>query len=88
MGRHPPPHGLLVPHLPDDQRLSGSCSLNSLESKYVFFRPTVQVELEPEDKSVKEIYIRGGPPSSPCATRASPCLARATFFLSPPRLEG
>ncbi|KAM7054002.1 leucine-rich repeat-containing protein 71 isoform 3-T3 [Molossus nigricans] len=44
---------------PDDQRLSGSCSLNSLESKYVFFRPTVQVELESEDKSVKEIYIRG-----------------------------
>ncbi|XP_055439903.1 leucine-rich repeat-containing protein 71 isoform X6 [Bubalus kerabau] len=43
----------------DDQRLSGSCSLNSLESKYVFFRPTIQVELEPEDKSVKEIYIRG-----------------------------
>ncbi|XP_070323639.1 leucine-rich repeat-containing protein 71 isoform X7 [Odocoileus virginianus] len=43
----------------DDQRLSGSCSLNSLESKYVYFRPTIQVELEPEDKSVKEIYIRG-----------------------------
>ncbi|XP_036988473.2 leucine-rich repeat-containing protein 71 isoform X2 [Artibeus jamaicensis] len=43
----------------DDQRLSGSCSLNSLESKYVFFRPTIQVEQEPEDKSVKEIYIRG-----------------------------
>ncbi|XP_066222194.1 leucine-rich repeat-containing protein 71 isoform X2 [Saccopteryx leptura] len=44
---------------PDDQRLSGSCSLNSVESKYVFFRPTIQVELEPEDKMVKEIYIRG-----------------------------
>lgn len=43
----------------DDQRLSGSCSLNSLESKYVFFRPTIQVEVESEDKSVKEIYIRG-----------------------------
>ncbi|XP_045037423.2 leucine-rich repeat-containing protein 71 isoform X4 [Desmodus rotundus] len=43
----------------DDQRLSGSCSLNSLESKYAFFRPTIQVEQEPEDKSVKEIYIRG-----------------------------
>ncbi|KAM5256921.1 leucine-rich repeat-containing protein 71 [Ctenodactylus gundi] len=44
----------------DDQRLSASCSLNSLESKYAFFRPTVQVELEQEDnKSVKEIYIRG-----------------------------
>ncbi|KAM8811927.1 leucine-rich repeat-containing protein 71 isoform 3-T3 [Rhynchonycteris naso] len=43
----------------DDQRLSGSCSLNSVESKYVFFRPTIQVELEPEDKMVKEIYIRG-----------------------------
>ncbi|XP_077798241.1 leucine-rich repeat-containing protein 71 isoform X3 [Macaca mulatta] len=52
----------LPPHLclPDDPRLSGSCSLNSLESKYVFFRPTIQVELEQEDsKSVKEIYIRG-----------------------------
>ncbi|XP_033613973.1 leucine-rich repeat-containing protein 71 [Fukomys damarensis] len=45
---------------PDEQRLSGSCSLNSLESKYVFFRPTIQVELEQEDgKAVKEIYIRG-----------------------------
>ncbi|XP_062046139.1 leucine-rich repeat-containing protein 71 [Lepus europaeus] len=45
----------------DDQRLmSGSCSLTSLESKYVFFRPTIQVELEQEDsKAVKEIYIRG-----------------------------
>ncbi|XP_032948174.1 leucine-rich repeat-containing protein 71 isoform X7 [Rhinolophus ferrumequinum] len=43
----------------DDQRLSGSCSLNSVESKYVYFRPTVQVELDSEDKSVKEIYIRG-----------------------------
>ncbi|KAK2084464.1 Leucine-rich repeat-containing protein 71 [Saguinus oedipus] len=46
--------------LPEDSLLSGSCSLNSLESKYVFFRPTIQVELEQEDsKSVKEIYIRG-----------------------------
>ncbi|XP_005006244.1 leucine-rich repeat-containing protein 71 isoform X3 [Cavia porcellus] len=44
----------------DDQRLSASCSLNSLESKYVFFRPTIQVELEQDDgKAVKEIYIRG-----------------------------
>ncbi|XP_034356947.1 leucine-rich repeat-containing protein 71 isoform X3 [Arvicanthis niloticus] len=44
----------------DDQRLSASCSQNSLESKYVFFRPTIQVELEQEDsKAVKEIYIRG-----------------------------
>ncbi|KAM5162389.1 leucine-rich repeat-containing protein 71 isoform 1-T1 [Callospermophilus lateralis] len=44
----------------DDQRLSASCSLNSLESKYVFFRPTIQVELEVDDsKAVKEIYIRG-----------------------------
>uniref|UniRef100_I3MFS3 Leucine rich repeat containing 71 n=1 Tax=Ictidomys tridecemlineatus TaxID=43179 RepID=I3MFS3_ICTTR len=43
----------------DDQRLSASCSLNSLESKYVFFRPTIQVELELDDsKAVKEIYIR------------------------------
>ncbi|EHB08317.1 hypothetical protein GW7_13543, partial [Heterocephalus glaber] len=45
---------------PDEQRLSASCSLNSLESKYVFFRPTIQVELEQEDgKAVKEVYIRG-----------------------------
>ncbi|XP_005411783.1 PREDICTED: leucine-rich repeat-containing protein 71 isoform X3 [Chinchilla lanigera] len=44
----------------EDQRLSASCSLNSLESKYVFFRPTIQVELEQDDgKAVKEIYIRG-----------------------------
>ncbi|OBS65171.1 hypothetical protein A6R68_06287 [Neotoma lepida] len=44
----------------DDQRLSASCSQNSLESKYVFFRPSIQVELEQEDsKAVKEIYIRG-----------------------------
>ncbi|XP_027468005.1 leucine-rich repeat-containing protein 71 isoform X2 [Zalophus californianus] len=62
----PRPHPAFVPSASmsekptlDDQRLSGSCSLNSLESKYVFFRPTIQVELEPEDKSVKEIYIRG-----------------------------
>ncbi|CAD7674721.1 unnamed protein product [Nyctereutes procyonoides] len=62
----PRPHPTFVPSASmsekpalDDQRLSGSCSLSSLESKYVFFRPTIQVELEPEDKSVKEIYIRG-----------------------------
>ncbi|ELK02716.1 hypothetical protein PAL_GLEAN10005302 [Pteropus alecto] len=62
----PRPHPTFVPSASlsekpvlDDQRLSGSCSLNSMESKYVFFRPTIQVELEPEDKSVKEIYIRG-----------------------------
>ncbi|XP_058557678.1 leucine-rich repeat-containing protein 71 isoform X7 [Neofelis nebulosa] len=62
----PRPHPAFVPSASmsekpaqDDQRLSASCSLNSLESKYVFFRPTIQVELEPEDKGVKEIYIRG-----------------------------
>ncbi|EPQ08629.1 Leucine-rich repeat-containing protein 71 [Myotis brandtii] len=62
----PRPHPTFLPSssvsekpIVDDQRLSGSCSLNSMESKYVFFRPTIQVELEPEDKSVKEIYIRG-----------------------------
>ncbi|XP_043425451.1 leucine-rich repeat-containing protein 71 isoform X20 [Prionailurus bengalensis] len=62
----PRPHPAFVPSASmsekpaqDDQRLSASCSLNSLESKYVFFRPTIQVELEPEDKWVKEIYIRG-----------------------------
>ncbi|XP_039107423.1 leucine-rich repeat-containing protein 71 isoform X2 [Hyaena hyaena] len=62
----PRPHPTFVPSASmsektaqDDQRLSASCSLNSLESKYVFFRPTIQVELEPEEKWVKEIYIRG-----------------------------
>ncbi|XP_012588880.1 PREDICTED: leucine-rich repeat-containing protein 71 isoform X2 [Condylura cristata] len=47
------------PTLVEDQRLSASCSINSLESKYVFFRPTIQVEQDLDDKSVKEIYIRG-----------------------------
>ncbi|XP_072686152.1 leucine-rich repeat-containing protein 71 isoform X5 [Canis lupus baileyi] len=67
----PRPHPAFVPSASmsekpalDDQRLSASCSLSSLESKYVFFRPTIQVELEPEDKSVKEIYIRVVPPGS------------------------
>ncbi|XP_073903909.1 leucine-rich repeat-containing protein 71 isoform X3 [Castor canadensis] len=63
----PRPHPIFVPSASlsekptqDDQRLSTSCSLNSLESKYVFFRPTIQVELEQEDnKLVKEIFIRG-----------------------------
>ena len=32
----------------------------------MFFRPTIQVELEPEDKSVKEIYIRGEASSAHC----------------------
>lgn len=50
------PHTCLL----DDQRLSASGSQNSLESKYVFFRPTIQVELEQDDsKAVREIYIRG-----------------------------
>ncbi|KAG8520011.1 Leucine-rich repeat-containing protein 71 [Galemys pyrenaicus] len=43
----------------EEQRLSASCSINSLESKYVFFRPTIQVEQDADDKTVKEIYIRG-----------------------------
>ncbi|KAB1260322.1 Leucine-rich repeat-containing protein 71 [Camelus dromedarius] len=43
----------------EDQLLSRSCSLNSLESKFVFFRPTIQVELDHEDNSLTEIYIRG-----------------------------
>ncbi|KAM7318502.1 hypothetical protein ACRRTK_023239 [Alexandromys fortis] len=63
----PRPHQNFVPSASlsekptqDDQRLSASCSQNSLEGKYVFFRPTIQVEMEPEDsKAVKEIYIRG-----------------------------
>ena len=32
----------------------------------MYFRPTIQVELEPEDKSVKEIYIRGEASSAHC----------------------
>ncbi|XP_036778496.2 leucine-rich repeat-containing protein 71 isoform X3 [Manis pentadactyla] len=62
----PRPHPTFVPSASisekltlDDQRLSASCSLNSLESKYVFFRPTIQVELESDEKSVKEIHIGG-----------------------------
>lgn len=82
VGWQPPPHSLLAPHLPDDQRLSGSCSLNSLESKYAFFRPTVQVELEAEDKSVKEIYIRGGPPS-PAPPPAQPLRGPSHLLLLP-----
>lgn len=66
----------------DDQRLSGSCSLNSMESKYVFFRPTIQVEMEPEDKTVKEIYIRGGPlPHRPPSPPPAPPEAHGTFSL-------
>lgn len=74
LGRPLPPHPVPShPFLLDDQRLSGSCSLNSLESKYVYFHPTVQVELDSEDKSVKEIYIRGGPRrSSPRPFASSP----------------
>lgn len=72
-----PPHPVSShPCLLDDQRLSGSCSLNSLESKYVFFRPTIQVELEPEDKAVKEIYIRGEPRRAPSPAAPHPGLRR------------
>lgn len=61
----------------DDQRLSASCSQSSLESKYVFFRPTIQVELEQEDsKAVKEIFIRGDdlthPPQRPRQSITTP----------------
>lgn len=35
----------------------------------MYFRPTIQVELEPEDKSVKEIYIRGEASSAHCPSR-------------------
>ncbi|XP_048213763.1 leucine-rich repeat-containing protein 71 isoform X2 [Perognathus longimembris pacificus] len=62
----PRPHPACVPSASlsekpnPDERLSASCSINSMESKYVFFRPTIQVELEQDDnKLVKEIYIRG-----------------------------
>lgn len=77
----PPPSfpGSSHPCLLDEQPLSGSCSFNSLESKYVFFRPTIQVELEPEDKSVKEIYIRGEVrPPTPTPLSLSPAVHHST----------
>lgn len=63
----------------------------------MFFRPTIQVELDQEDKAVKEIYIRGEappqllshlpasapPPAPPRATR--PEAASSSLFR---RLEG
>ncbi|XP_037587822.1 leucine-rich repeat-containing protein 71 isoform X8 [Cebus imitator] len=83
----PRPHPPFVPSAslsekvtPEDPRLSGSCSLNSLESKYVFFRPTIQVELEQEDsKSVKEIYIRVVPSDS----QISPALRKVSLEGNP-----
>lgn len=77
------------PFMLDDQRLSGSCSLNSVESKYVYFRPTVQVELDSEDKSVKEIYIRGGPRrSSPRPSASSPRPSAYPLIPAPPFPRG
>lgn len=73
----------------DDQRLSASCSQNSLESKYVFFRPTIQVELEQEDsKAVKEIYIRGDdlrprPPQLITPEHHRPLLAHSSSYQAP-----
>uniref|UniRef100_A0A8I4A5W5 Leucine rich repeat containing 71 n=1 Tax=Callithrix jacchus TaxID=9483 RepID=A0A8I4A5W5_CALJA len=83
----PRPHPPFVPSTslsekvtPEDPQLSGSCSLNSLETKYVFFRPTIQVELEQEDsKSVKEIYIRVVPSGS----QISPALRKVSLEGNP-----
>lgn len=52
----------------------------------MFFRPTIQVELEPEDKSVKEIYIRGE--SLPPTSRPSPLPRPEAPSSSSCRLEG
>lgn len=93
--------GALILHrFLDDQRLSASCSQNSLEGKYVFFRPTIQVEMEPEDsKAVKEIYIRGAasatpvqllpPPLAPPLPRPSSSTPHSwlTTVQAPPRPE-
>ncbi|XP_072503409.1 leucine-rich repeat-containing protein 71 isoform X2 [Notamacropus eugenii] len=62
----------------EEQRVSASCSQNSLlqiETKYAFFRPTIQVELEQEDpKTVREIFIRGWKLADPILGIFSKCL--------------
>uniref|UniRef100_A0A8C4WKR6 Leucine rich repeat containing 71 n=1 Tax=Gopherus evgoodei TaxID=1825980 RepID=A0A8C4WKR6_9SAUR len=40
--------------------LDGSASLTQIQSKYAYFRPCIQTELEHDDpKSVREIFLRG-----------------------------
>nr|XP_004667173.2 leucine-rich repeat-containing protein 71 isoform X1 [Jaculus jaculus] len=59
----------------EERRLSGSNSINGLDSKYAFFRPTIQVELEQDDnKLVKEIHIRGWKVDDRMLTVFSKCL--------------
>ncbi|XP_074079275.1 leucine-rich repeat-containing protein 71 isoform X2 [Macrotis lagotis] len=66
----------------EEQRVSASCSQNSLlqiETKYAFFRPTIQVELDQEDpKSVREIFIRGWKLADPILGIFSKCLPSLT----------
>lgn len=52
----------------------------------MFFRPTIQVELEQEDsKAVKEIYIRGDDLRSPLITpeHYRPLLAHSSSYQAP-----
>uniref|UniRef100_A0A4X2L2I1 Leucine rich repeat containing 71 n=1 Tax=Vombatus ursinus TaxID=29139 RepID=A0A4X2L2I1_VOMUR len=66
----------------EEQRVSASCSQNSLlqiETKYAFFRPTIQVELEQDDpKTVLEIFIRGWRLAEPILGIFSKCLPSLT----------
>ncbi|KAM9000279.1 leucine-rich repeat-containing protein 71 isoform X3 [Sarcophilus harrisii] len=66
----------------EEPRVSASTSQNSLqqiETKYAFFRPTIQVELEQEDpKSVREIFIRGWKLADPILSILSKCLPSLT----------
>ncbi|XP_078012307.1 LOW QUALITY PROTEIN: leucine-rich repeat-containing protein 71 [Phascolarctos cinereus] len=66
----------------EEQRASAACSQNSLfqiETKYAFFRPTIQVELEQDDpKTVREIFIRGWRLAEPILSIFSKCLPSLT----------
>ncbi|XP_044530966.1 leucine-rich repeat-containing protein 71 [Gracilinanus agilis] len=66
----------------EEQRPSATCSQNSLlqiETKYAFFRPTIQVDLEQEDpKLVREIFIRGWKLADPLLGILCKCLPSLT----------
>ncbi|XP_042296346.1 leucine-rich repeat-containing protein 71 isoform X2 [Sceloporus undulatus] len=53
-------HGTTAVEEPDPQaEKEGSTTLAQIQSKYAYFRPSIQVELEHEDpKSTREIFIR------------------------------